>query len=187
MARAENIQKAEQPLYYRLADLARLLEVETSVLRFWEKEFPQISPLKIGPRKRLYRPEDLETFREIKRLLYDDRYTIAGAKKRLGSQLAEASGGQGELFADSERLPPPDPDSELRRLRAVLDDTKRELVDLKRLLTADIQPLSEAVLSSTSSGRAAQKRKAKKQAETTDGQISAPPKGGRNSARKTKA
>ncbi len=72
--------------YYSIGEVARLLELEPHVLRFWEREFRrQIKPLRVAKR-RLYSPEQIETFREIKRLLYEEGYTIAGAKKRLSQK-----------------------------------------------------------------------------------------------------
>ncbi|MDR3134489.1 MAG: MerR family transcriptional regulator [Deltaproteobacteria bacterium] len=76
-------QAGGQQYFYKLAEVARILEVEKHVLRYWEKEFPQIEPLKIGHRRNLYSQGHLEVFREIKRLLYDERYTVAGARLRL--------------------------------------------------------------------------------------------------------
>lgn len=72
-------------LFFKLSELSTLLEVEISVLRYWKKEF-KIKTLKMGSRKKIYRPQDLELFKEIKRLLYQEQYTIAEAKKHLGGE-----------------------------------------------------------------------------------------------------
>ncbi len=72
--------------YYSIGEVAKLLRLEPHVLRFWEREFRrQIRPIRIGGR-RLYSTEQVETFRKIKHLLYEEGYTIAGAKRRLFSQ-----------------------------------------------------------------------------------------------------
>ncbi|MDR1051333.1 MAG: MerR family transcriptional regulator [Deltaproteobacteria bacterium] len=71
-------------VYYKLKDLSEILAVEKHVLRYWEREFPQIEPIRIGQRRNLYTREHLRVFREIKRLLYEERYTVAGARRRLG-------------------------------------------------------------------------------------------------------
>ena len=68
--------------YYSIGEVARLLNLEPHVLRFWEKEFRQIKPLRVSGR-RLYRPEQVELFKRIKKLLYEEGYTISGAKKKL--------------------------------------------------------------------------------------------------------
>jgi len=115
--------EAEQ-VFYKLSELSTLLGVGTSVLRFWEKEFGEVlKPLKAGPRKKLYRPRDLEVFREIKRLLQEERYTIAGARRRLS--MADSPAGPGEAGV------------EVRALRSVLAEARRELLDLRRLLASD--------------------------------------------------
>ncbi len=72
--------------YYSIGEVARLLDLEPHVLRFWEKEFRRlIKPLRVSGR-RLYRPEQVEMFRRIKRLLYEEGYTISGAKKKLAER-----------------------------------------------------------------------------------------------------
>lgn len=68
-------------LYFRIGDVAKLCEVPAYVLRFWESEFPQLKPNKGGTGQRLYRRRDVEMAMRIKTLLYDEGYTIAGAKQ----------------------------------------------------------------------------------------------------------
>src|SRR5947209_15462043 len=70
-------------LYFRIGDVARLAGIKPYVLRFWETEFPGLGPKKSGTGHRLYRRKDVELVLEIKRLLYDKRYTIEGARKML--------------------------------------------------------------------------------------------------------
>ena len=70
-------------LYFRIGDVARLAGIKPYVLRFWETEFPSLGPKKSGTGHRLYRRKDVELVLEIKRLLYDKRYTIEGARKFL--------------------------------------------------------------------------------------------------------
>lgn len=67
-------------LYFRIGEVARLCKVQPYVLRFWESEFPQLKPNKSGTGQRLYRKRDVEMAIRIKRLLYDEGYTIAGAR-----------------------------------------------------------------------------------------------------------
>jgi DNA-binding transcriptional MerR regulator len=68
-------------LYFRIGDVARLCEVPAYVLRFWETEFPQLKPNKGGTGQRLYRKRDVEMALRVKSLLYDQGYTIAGARQ----------------------------------------------------------------------------------------------------------
>lgn len=73
-------------LYFRIGDVARLCDLPAYVLRFWETEFPQLKPNKGGTGQRLYRKRDVEIVLEIKRLLYEDGFTIAGARKLLAEK-----------------------------------------------------------------------------------------------------
>src|ERR1700759_5411334 len=68
-------------LYFRIGDVARLCEVPAYVLRFWETEFPQLKPNKGAAGQRLYRKRDVEMALRIKSLLYDQGYTIPGARQ----------------------------------------------------------------------------------------------------------
>lgn len=70
-------------LYFRIGDVARLAGIKPYVLRFWETEFPALGPRKSGTGHRLYRRKDVELVLEIKRLLYEQRFTIEGARKFL--------------------------------------------------------------------------------------------------------
>lgn len=69
-------------LYFRIGEVARLVGVEPHVLRYWEKEF-KIAPIKSRGRQRLYRRSDLEQVLKVKGLLYQERYTIAGARRQM--------------------------------------------------------------------------------------------------------
>jgi len=73
-------------LYFRIGDVARLAGIKPYVLRFWETEFSGLGPKKSGTGHRLYRRKDVELVLEIKRLLYEERFTIEGARKFLESR-----------------------------------------------------------------------------------------------------
>ncbi len=70
-------------LFFRIGDVADLAGLEAYVLRYWETEFPSLRPKKTSNGQRQYRRKDVEVVLEIKRLLYDEGYTIAGARKAL--------------------------------------------------------------------------------------------------------
>jgi len=74
---------------YKIGDVCRIADVQPYVLRYWESEFPVLAPDRSVPGPRTYSARELDLIGQIKRLLYDEGYTIAGAKKRLES---EASG-----------------------------------------------------------------------------------------------
>src|SRR5271166_2104848 len=73
-----------------IREVAELMDLPQHVLRFWETRFPQIRPLKRAGGRRYYRPEDVERLRLIKRLLYDEGYTIKGVQKLFKEQGAQA-------------------------------------------------------------------------------------------------
>src|SRR5882672_10942637 len=81
-------QRPEIPdkLYFRIGEVSRLAGIKPYVLRFWETEFSSLGPKKSGKGHRLYRRKDVELVLEIKRLLYDKRFTIEGARKMLESK-----------------------------------------------------------------------------------------------------
>lgn len=70
-------------LYFKIGEVSQVTGVEPYVLRYWESEFRIVNPERSRSRQRLYTRKDLELILEIKRLLYEERYTIEGAKKRL--------------------------------------------------------------------------------------------------------
>ena len=70
-------------LYFRIGDVADLLGVKPYVLRYWETEFPMIHPQKSSSGHRVYRRSDVETVMMIKRLLYEERYSLEGARKKI--------------------------------------------------------------------------------------------------------
>ena len=87
----------EGKLYYRIGEVAKLTHVKPHVLRYWETEFRWMAPPKSRSKQRLYRRKDIETILLIKNLLYDERYTIAGARQRLRELgLAKALEGKSE-------------------------------------------------------------------------------------------
>lgn len=77
----QQLEEIPDKLYFRIGEVARLTGVKQYVLRFWESEFPGLGPKKSGTGHRLYRRKDVEMVLEIKRLLYEKRFTIEGARK----------------------------------------------------------------------------------------------------------
>jgi DNA-binding transcriptional MerR regulator len=108
-------------LYFKIGEVARLVGVKPYVLRYWETEFSVVRPGKTRSRHRLYRRKDVETLLEIRRLLYAERYTIEGAKRRL---------------RDGTRSATDDPTDATTRLAQVRD----ELLELRRLLGDEPPP-----------------------------------------------
>jgi DNA-binding transcriptional MerR regulator len=82
--------------FFRIGEVSRLTATKTFVLRYWETEFPMLQPVKGAKGHRLYRRQDIDTVLAIKRLLYDEGFTIAGARRHLREQNgAGANGGNG--------------------------------------------------------------------------------------------
>lgn len=91
---------APKRLYYKIGEACKLLEIQPYVLRYWETEFPILAPSKSKSGQRVYSESELEIIRRIKSLLYDEGFTIAGAKKRLETELASGSASSREQEAE---------------------------------------------------------------------------------------
>ena len=79
-----------EKLFYKIGEASRLVGVETYVLRYWESEFPFLRPRKSKSGQRIYTKKDVDLLLLIKRLLYEERYTIDGVRKRLGGMMLES-------------------------------------------------------------------------------------------------
>jgi DNA-binding transcriptional MerR regulator len=77
-------------LYFRIGEVSQILQVEPYVLRYWESEFPTLAPKKSGTGHRLYKRKDVEMVLELKRLLYEKRFTIEGARLFLDQNKKQA-------------------------------------------------------------------------------------------------
>jgi DNA-binding transcriptional MerR regulator len=105
-----------EKLFFKIGEVCDLAGVQAHVLRYWESEFPMLAPQKNRAGQRVYRKRDVEMALRIKELLYEDQYTIAGAKKRLTNDLrgggrlkvigaeveaVEQADGEGDLFREA--------------------------------------------------------------------------------------
>lgn len=81
-----------EKLFFKIGEVCELAGVQAHVLRYWESEFPMLAPQKNRAGQRVYRKRDVEMALRIKELLYEDQYTIAGAKKRLANELRGGTG-----------------------------------------------------------------------------------------------
>ncbi|HKC64610.1 MAG TPA: MerR family transcriptional regulator [Pyrinomonadaceae bacterium] len=80
-----------EKLFFKIGEVCDITGVQAHVLRYWESEFPMLAPQKNRAGQRTYRKRDVEMALRIKELLYEDQYTIAGARKKLSSELRGAS------------------------------------------------------------------------------------------------
>jgi len=104
-----------EKLYFRIGEVARLCRLPAYVLRFWETEFPQLKPVKSSTGQRMYRRKDVENVLNIKKLLYEEGFTIAGARQHL----------RVEIKGDKKQPPLPFPArsaSELKHIRQGLHE-----------------------------------------------------------------
>lgn len=88
--------RVQKRLYYKIGEACKALGIQPYVLRYWETEFPALTPSKSRSGQRVYSEKELEVIRRIKELLYEEGYTIAGAKKKLEGELASGSLGEPE-------------------------------------------------------------------------------------------
>ncbi len=79
-----------EKIYFKIGEVCEIVGVQAHVLRYWETEFPMLSPQKNRSGQRSYRRRDVEISLRIKQLLYDEMFTIAGARKKLQSEIREA-------------------------------------------------------------------------------------------------
>lgn len=89
-------------LFYKIGEACKKVDVQPYVLRYWETEFPFLDPDKSKSGQRVYSEKDIAIIRRVKELLYDEGYTIAGAKKRLEAELEESPDGRPRPEAASE-------------------------------------------------------------------------------------
>ncbi|MBU0480290.1 MAG: MerR family transcriptional regulator [Proteobacteria bacterium] len=106
-------------IYFKIGEVSDIVGVDPHVLRYWESEFGVIKPHRASSKQRLYRRSDVENIIRIKELLYDQGFTIAGARKALRQEKKDPG---------VEEICPPAID------KGVFEDLKKELLDIKKLL-----------------------------------------------------
>jgi DNA-binding transcriptional MerR regulator len=129
--------------YFKIGEVSEILDVEPYVLRYWESEFKILKPTRTRARQRLYHKRDLELLMEIKHLLYDEKFTIAGAKKRLQEMRKQMSAEKKARKVNKPRAQAA-PELNLTRLneavsgdqdyKEILLEIKKELRELRSIL-----------------------------------------------------
>ena len=117
---------------FRIGEVSRLTGTKAFVLRYWETEFPELQPVKSPSGHRLYRRQDIETVLEIKRLLYEEGFTIAGARRYLSERSGAEPTPAEDLHKGSARGVGSSQEAPTRALRKILLDLREEL---QRVLT----------------------------------------------------
>ena len=123
-------------LFFKIGEVCEITDTQPYVLRYWESEFSALAPAKNSSGQRIYRRRDIETVLRIKQLLYDEGFTIAGAKKKLEAEFAAKSPTpQSQAAASAELLevaPPPVDERALLTIRQVRDELRAILTLLDR-------------------------------------------------------
>ena len=120
-------------LFFKIGEVCELTDTQPYVLRYWESEFPLLAPAKNNSGQRIYRRRDIETILRIKSLLYEEGFTIAGAKKRLEQEMKELVG-TGNSTPNSGGSDP---------LREKIDEIKSELQDLLDFIESGDQQMEK--------------------------------------------
>jgi DNA-binding transcriptional MerR regulator len=125
--------KVPNKLFFKIGEVCEITDTQPYVLRYWESEFPALAPAKNSSGQRIYRRRDIDTVLRIKQLLYEEGFTIAGAKKRLESELA----GRVDTPIPKGALPEDTPDPAVEQsgrtaLRQVRDQLREILTLLDR-------------------------------------------------------
>lgn len=128
-------------LFFKIGEVCELTDTQPYVLRYWESEFPSLAPAKNSSGQRIYRRRDIETVLRIKQLLYEEGFTIAGAKKKLEQEMAgkgstpspeTAQGAAGDVVIDEIQAANGD-----GKTRAALIEVREQLREILTLLDRD--------------------------------------------------
>jgi DNA-binding transcriptional MerR regulator len=116
-------------LFFKIGEVCEITDTQPYVLRYWESEFPALAPAKNSSGQRIYRRRDIETVLRIKQLLYEEGFTIAGAKKRLETEMAgrgTTPQSQAAAVVESEE----EADDPTKKALLEVRDTLREILTL---------------------------------------------------------
>lgn len=132
-------QVTPRKLFYRIQEVSKITGVKPYVLRYWETEFRELAPAKDASEQRRYRPADIEVIFTIRKLLYEDRFTIEGARKRLRDELRQTRGQQEPVASPAPadgKAPISEGGLSARTLNESLGRLRREVNDLLQMLSA---------------------------------------------------
>ncbi len=153
MAKEPNGRRGEKSAsaYRTISEVAEEIDVPAHVLRFWEGKFPSVNPLKRGGGRRYYRPEDIEGLRRIRKLLYEDGFTIRGVQKLLKSNggkppaaVATAAEVGGEMVTTQQSEPAPKPKTDPGQGMLEFGLSANQAARLRKVLK-DLQAMRDAL------------------------------------------
>ncbi|MCH8126986.1 MerR family transcriptional regulator [candidate division KSB1 bacterium] len=113
-----------QKLYYSISDVSQVTDVKQHVLRYWESEFPELKPTKNRAGNRTFKSRDVKIIFLIKRLLYQEKFTIDGAKNKLR-----------ELIQDESKLDEIQFDQTNEHVKTLIQDLRGELLEIEQIIT----------------------------------------------------
>ena len=93
-----------EKLFYKIGEVSRIVGTESYVLRYWETEFPFLSPRKSKSGQRVYTKKDVDLILQVKRLLYEEKYTIDGVRKKLGGNLPQTENDDEKSWTEAPSL-----------------------------------------------------------------------------------
>jgi DNA-binding transcriptional MerR regulator len=131
---AQSVREIPEKQLFRVGEVSRLTATKAFVLRYWESNFPTLQPVKSPAGHRLYRREDVETVFEIKRLLYDEGFTIAGARKHIAETRAGNGATSGGGAASRSAAAPARHEPASKAQRKFLLDLREQMVAILTLL-----------------------------------------------------
>jgi DNA-binding transcriptional MerR regulator len=129
-------------LFFKIGEVCEITDTQPYVLRYWESEFPALAPAKNSSGQRIYRRRDIETVLRIKQLLYEEGFTIAGAKKRLEAEMSGRVTTPANTPAPAASTPNPGPVAAARPApnardeqgRAIMAEVREQLREILTLL-----------------------------------------------------
>ena len=123
-AKTENEVDFPEKMFYKIGEVSEILKVKSFVIRYWESEFKQLRPSKNGTGQRVFRKKDILLLQRIKELLYEELYTIPGAKKRLQKDHRETK--------KAKTI-----EGKSTKIRQKLQNHKSKLIEIKKFLGSD--------------------------------------------------
>jgi DNA-binding transcriptional MerR regulator len=121
-------------LFFKIGEVCEITDTQPYVLRYWESEFPALAPAKNSSGQRIYRRRDIETILRIKQLLYEEGFTIAGAKKRLEAEMTGKGDTPSSMAAAAAAAASDGEEAAVDPTRTALREIREQLRDLLTLL-----------------------------------------------------
>lgn len=113
-------------LYYSIGEVSELTKLKQHVLRYWETEFPELKPSKNRAGNRIYRPKELDLIFKIKKLLYEDHYTIQGAREKIKLLATHVNRGISSSSLEN-----------LQDIRSIVNQLRNDLIEIQEIIDSD--------------------------------------------------